>query len=289
MKRIRPGRDEKILVSWNALMIKGMAHAGMKLGEPQWIASAQRAVDFIVSAMWKNERLLATSKDRKAHLNAYLDDYAFLLDALLVLLQVQFRRSDLTLACALADVLLAQFEDQREGGFFFTSHDHEKLIHRPKGGQDNAMPSGNGIAAFALQRLGHIVGDARYIEAAERTLRLFYPLLERQPDGLASLLIALQEYHAPPQIVILRSAPGASAACREKLAREYWPATLIITLEGEVSGLPDTLMKPFSQDISGWVCQGHTCLPPIDDCAQLIEVCHSGEVARSRTTSEKNR
>ncbi|MFZ2525627.1 MAG: thioredoxin domain-containing protein, partial [Candidatus Ferrigenium altingense] len=143
--RVHPGRDEKILVSWNALMIKGMAHAGRMLDEPAWIVSAQRAADFIRTTMWRNGRLLATCKDGKAHLNAYLDDYAFLLDALLELLQAEFRPADLEFARALADVLLEQFEDTQEGGFFFTSHDHEKLIHRPKPGHDNATPSGNGI------------------------------------------------------------------------------------------------------------------------------------------------
>ncbi len=276
-RRVRPGRDEKILVSWNALMIKGMAHAGRMLDEPAWVASAQRAADFVRAAMWRNGRLLATCKDDKAHLNAYLDDYAFMLDALLELLQAEFRQADLEFASALAGVLLEQFEDTQEGGFFFTSHDHEKLIHRPKPGHDNATPSGNGIAAFALQRLGHLLGEAHYLEAAERTLKLYYPALAQQPMGFMSLMVVLQEYLAPPQIVILRSAPGASAAWRRQLLQHYWPGTLIMALEGEFTGLPGTLAKPLSQGVSAWVCQGVTCLPVIEDCLELIAVCQSGE------------
>ncbi len=279
--RVRPGRDEKILVSWNALMIKGMAHAGRMLGEPTWIASAQRAADFIRNAMWRNGRLLATCKGGKAHLNAYLDDYAFMLDALLELLQAQFRPADLEFARALAGVLLEQFEDTREGGFFFTSHDHEKLIHRPKPGHDNAMPSGNGIAAFALQRLGHLLGEARYLETAGRTLALYYPALAQQPAGFTSLLMVLQENLTPPQIVILRSAPGAGAAWRQQLLRHYWPGTLILALEGEVAGLPEALAKPLSQGVSAWVCQGVKCLPVIEDCQELITVCQSGETSEA--------
>ena len=258
-------------------MIKGMARAGRMLGEPAWIASAQRATDFTRAAMWHNGRLLATCKDGKAHLNAYLDDYAFLLDALLELLQAEFRQADLEFVRTLADVLLEQFEDKREGGFFFTSHDHEKLIHRPKPGHDNATPSGNGVAAFALQRLGHLLGEARYLEAAERALKLYYPVLVRQPSGFASMLMALQEYLTPPQIVILRSAPGASAAWRRQLLQHYWPGTLTLALEGEFAGLPETLAKPLSQEVSAWVCQGVKCLPVIKDCAELIAVCQSGE------------
>ncbi|MDO8291936.1 MAG: thioredoxin domain-containing protein [Gallionella sp.] len=274
--RVRPGRDEKILVSWNALMIKGMARAGRMLDEPAWLISAQRAADFIRTTMWRNGRLLATCKDGKAHLNAYLDDYAFMLDALLELLQAEFRPADLEFARALAEVLLQQFEDQRQGGFFFTSHDHEKLIHRPKPGHDNATPSGNGIAAFALQRFGHLLGEARYLEAAGRTLKLYYPELAQQPAGFMSMLTALQEYLTPPQIVILRSAPGASASWRRQLLQHYWPGTLILALEGELAGLPEALVKPLSQGVSAWVCQGVTCLPVIMDCAELIAVCQSG-------------
>ena len=274
--RVRPGRDEKILVSWNALMIKGMARAGRMLDEPAWLVSAQRAADFIRTTMWQNGRLLATCKDGKAHLNAYLDDYAFMLDALLELLQAEFRPTDLEFARALADVLLQQFEDQRQGGFFFTSHDHEKLIHRPKPGHDNATPPGNGIAAFALQRFGHLLGEARYLEAAGRTLKLYSPELAQQPAGFMSMLMALQEYLTPPQIVILRSAPGASASWRRQLLQHYWPSTLILALEGELAGLPEALVKPLSQGVSAWVCQGVTCLPVIEDCAELIAVCQSG-------------
>ena len=277
--RVHPGRDEKILVSWNALMIKGMAHAGRMLDEPAWIASAQRAADFIRSEMWRNGRLLAACKDGKVHLNAYLDDYAFMLDALLEVLQAEFRPADLEFARALADVLLEQFEDTQEGGFFFTSHDHEKLIHRPKPDHDNATPSGNGIAAFALQRLGHLLGETRYLEATERTLRLYYSMLAQQPTGFMSLLMALQEYLAPPQIIILRSAPGASAAWRRQLLQHYWPSILTLTLEGEFAGLPETLVKPLSQGVSAWVCQGVKCLPAINDCQKLIDVCQSDEAS----------
>ena len=269
--RVRPGRDEKILVSWNALMIKGMAHAGRILDQPDWIASAQQAVDFIHARMWQNGRLLATAKDGKAHLNAYLDDYAFMLDALLELMQASFRLADLEFARALADVLLDQFEDPQAGGFFFTSHDHERLIHRPKPGHDNATPAGNGSAAFALQRLGFLLGDVRYLNAAERTLALYYPALARQPGGFSSLLMTLQEHLIPPQIIILRSAPGQSEAWRHQLFQRYAPEKLILALEGELAGLPAALAKPQTQNVSAWICQGAQCSPALDDCRKLLD------------------
>lgn len=132
-------------------------------------------MDFIQAKKWHGQHLCASYKDHQAKLNAYLDDYAFLLDALLELMQTEFRVQGLTFAQALADLLLSQFEDPQQGGFFFTSHDHEQLIHRPKPGPDQATPSGNGVAVLTLQRLGHLLGEARYLAAAERALTLFYP------------------------------------------------------------------------------------------------------------------
>ena len=180
-QRIWPGRDDKILTSWNALMIKGMARAARVFDEPAWLASAQRALDFIRSALWQDSRLLATCKDGKAHLNAYLDDYAFLLDALLELMQTEFRAEDLAFARALADRLLGQFEDPDNGGFFFTSHDHEKLILRNKPGHDNATPSGNGVAAIVSVYAPGGVGKSALVALEALALVTGRDLLGRSP------------------------------------------------------------------------------------------------------------
>ncbi len=174
-------------------MIGGMAHAARVFGRPDWLASARTALDFARSTLWKDGRLFATHKDGKTHLNAYLDDYAFLLAAILEMLQADFREADLAWAEALGDALLESFHDVSGGGFFFTSHDHERLIHRPKPGHDNATPSGNGVAAWALNRLSFLTGDMRFQQAAEGTLALFWPGLERSPAGFGSLLTTLEE------------------------------------------------------------------------------------------------
>ena len=133
-RRVRPGRDDKLLCSWNALMIGALARASRVFDEPSWLSDAQQAADFIRRAMWRDGRLLATYKDGRAHLNAYLDDHAFLLAALIELLQTAFRAQDLAWATEIADALLARFEDRAGGGFFFTSDDHERLLLRPKPG-----------------------------------------------------------------------------------------------------------------------------------------------------------
>ncbi|MDQ3185558.1 MAG: thioredoxin domain-containing protein [Pseudomonadota bacterium] len=272
--RVHPGRDEKILTSWNGLMIKGMARAGRVFGRDEWVRSAAFAVDFIRSTLWKNNRLLATYKDGKAHLNAYLDDYAFLLDGLLELMQAEFRQADLDFAVALADVLLEQFEDKQAGGFFFTSHDHEKLIYRPKPGHDNVTPSGNGVAAYALQRLGHLLGEFRYLETAERAVGLFYPTISRQASSCCSFLTALEQSLAPPQIVILRGDKHAMKGWGQALQCNS-PYTLVLALSSELVGLPSSLNKPtaLNQVVGAWVCQGVRCLPEINDLRELLRVC----------------
>ncbi len=269
-QRIRPGRDEKILVSWNALMVKGMARAARVFDKPEWLASARAATDFIRATLWHDGRLLATCRDGKAHLNAYLDDYAFLLDALLELAQSDLRPEDLAWARELAEVLLAQFEDREHGGFFFVSHDHERLILRPKTGHDTATPSGNGVAAFALQRLGHLLGEPRYLDAAARTLQAFKPMLERQASAHASLCLALEERLAPPTVVIFRG--DEMAAWQHELAARYLPQTMVLAIPAGLGALPPVLDKPPGGKVNAWVCQGVKCLPPITDLTELVAV-----------------
>ena len=271
--RVPPGRDDKVLASWNALTITGMARAARVFGEPAWLQSAQRAFEFVRTVLWRDGRLLATCKDGKAHLNAYLDDHAFLLDAALELLQTEFRAADVDFARALADALLTRFADRDHGGFFFTSHDHEPLIHRTKPGHDHATPSGNGIAANALQRLGHLLGEPRYLAAAARALQLFYPELERQPSACVSLCTALDEYLTPPRTVVLRGMAPALQAWQRQLDRRYRPDLLILTIPNEYNGLRGPLDKPPAPAGSiAWVCRGVSCLPAITDAEELARV-----------------
>ena len=267
-QRVRPGCDDKILTGWNALMIEGMAHAARVLGRDDWLHSARRAVDFLRGTHWRDGRLLATSRHGRAHLNAYLDDYAFLLSALLEMLQAEFRREDLGFAVELADSLLARFEDKEAGGFHFTAYDHETLIHRPKSGHDTATPAGSGIAAFALQRLGHLLGETRYLAAAERTLGLYWPHLRQSPGGFATMLRALEEMLTPPEIVILR---GPAADMPEwTAALGARPTRIILALPNGITGLPAALAKPESEAVNAWRCRGVSCSAPtanIDDFA----------------------
>jgi uncharacterized protein YyaL (SSP411 family) len=269
-KRIRPGRDEKILVSWNALAMRGMARAGRVFGRSEWVESARRALQFIRGTMWRDARLLATYKDGRAHLSAYLDDYAFLLAAVLEVLQERFSAQDLGFACQLADVLLVQFEDPEGGGFFFTASDHEQLIHRPKPGHDNATPSGNAVAAWALGRLAALTGEERYARAARRTVELFYPPMRDYPAGFGAMAIALQEQLEPPRTLILRGREKALAPWQAELAREFVPDVAVLAIPDGTPNLPEVLDKPpRPEPVNGWLCQGVTCLSPLSDLVNL--------------------
>jgi len=270
-RRIGPGRDEKILTAWNGLMIKGMAAAGRHLGRLDFVASAERALDFIHTRLWRDGRLRAVYKDGQARLNAYLDDYAFLIDGILELLQCRWRDGDLDFALSLADVLLDQFEDRETGGFFFTAHDHEPLIQRPKAAHDDALPAGNGIAAQALLKLGHLTGRTAYLEATERTLGWAWPLLQRMPTACNTLLTALEEFLEPAQIIVLRGEGAALESWRERCAQPCAPRRLTLAIPA-TAALPVGGLAERQADVApvtAYVCDGLQCRPPITTLAEL--------------------
>ncbi len=272
-RRVHPGRDEKVLTSWNALMIKGMSSAARYLGKPEYAISAQRALDFIQQNLWQDNRLMATHKDGKTHLNAYLDDYAYLIEAVLELLQYEWRSKDIDFACKLADVLLDQFEDTGNGGFYFTSNDHEALIQRPKPYTDEAIPAGNGVAAYALQRLGYLVGNTQYLDAAERCLKDASPTIEKHSYACMSMLVALEEHKYSVQTVIVRTNASELASCRDKLCRIYQPRQQVFVIDEEATDLPEAIAsKPAMESTVAYVCDGMTCSTPQYNLDEILIV-----------------
>ncbi len=268
-KRVRPGLDDKILTSWNALMIAGLARAGRALREPAWTDLALAATDSLRRTQWVGGRLLATRRASCAHLNAYLDDHAFLLAALLEVMQARFRLEDYTWAREIADVLLAQFEDRDAGGFWFTSHDHEQLLQRQKPGPDNATPSGNGVAAQALIALGHLAAEPRYVETAERAVRAFGGSIRESPGGFSTLLQALEDLEQPPTTVLLRGDPATTAAWHQALERTGRPSVTIFDLG--TTDVPPELAKGTlpGTGAAGWICRGTQCLPGMSSLAEI--------------------
>jgi uncharacterized protein YyaL (SSP411 family) len=277
-QRIAPGRDDKILTAWNGLMIRGMAIAARHLDEPQWAQSAERALDFIHTRLWQDGRLLATCKDERAHLNAYLDDHVYLIDGILELLQVRFRDRDLSFAIELAEVVLAHFQDP-QGGFFFTSDDHEALIQRPKPAHDDAMPSGNGIAAKVLGRLGNLLGEPRYLAAAEQTLKAIWPGIQGMPHGHASLLVALEESLYPYQTIVIRGAAGTMTEWQSTATQPYAPRRLTLTIPDNIATLPGQLAERSPrQETVAYCCNAHTCSAPLTDSSTFSTALSNNDI-----------
>ena len=272
-RRVRPGRDDKILTSWNALMLRGMSVAALRLQEPEYYRSAARCLEFIHANLWDGKRLAATYKDGRARLNAYLDDYAFLIGAILHLLSCRWSGKWLEFATQLADTLLEQFFDGEAGGFFFTSHDHETLLQRRKDFSDDSLPSGNGVAALSLLALGHLTGRRDYLDAAEKTLKCAWGLLQRAPHACAALLGALTEYDNPGRVIILRGEDQAITDWQQQLDPLLDVRSLVFAIPAAETGLPDLISeKKTDQAATAFICTGFTCLEPVSDLEELKKV-----------------
>ncbi len=265
-ERERPGRDDKALTAWNALMIRGLARAGRFLDLPALIDTAEQAEGFVREHLWRDGRLLASWRDGRAELPGYLDDHAFMLAALIELQQARWSPGRADWAMSLGDVLIEQFEDAGSGGFFFTAADHEALIQRPRAWTDDALPAGNGVAALALNRLGHWVGDPRYNAAAERAVSAAAETIEKAPAAHCAVLDALDELLEPPEMVVIRAHGATAEALREVAEAGYYPQRLVFT---PTAGDP-AAAAPAEGD-GAWVCRGHACLPVAQSPAELSD------------------
>lgn len=203
MQKSVPERDDKVICSWNALLAQTLAKTARYLDDRSFILSAQQLMDHLYSNHWFNRRLFSVCRKNGERLPAFLDDYAFLLSALLDMLHVEWRDSDYRFARQLAEGLLLHFHDDILGGFFFVSHDHEPLPFRAKPFADTMMPSGNGAAALALLRFGRLTAEPRYLAAANRCICFAMPVLRRQPEVHYTLLQAMCEYLLPRPLVLL--------------------------------------------------------------------------------------
>ena len=284
-QRVRPGTDDKILTAWNGLMIGALARAARDLGEDRWLALSGRALAFIRAELWRDGRLYASGKGDGSAFDAtrfpaYLDDYAFLLDALVERLATRWSDDDVTFAIELADALLEHFEDRHDGGFWFTAHDHERLVARPKSWLDESMPSGNGVAARALLRLGHLIGETRYLDAAQRTLEAGWRTMVELPHGCASLLLALDEWLDPPAQVVIRA--NASDRAWRDVARTVSAKDVhVFVVPDAAKALPGMLAAraPRAGGVA-YLCRGMQCSAPIGSAENLVEALNEKPLAQ---------
>ena len=279
-----PLRDEKILTSWNGLMISAHARAALVLGEDRYAGRAERAADFLWKNLRRDGRLLRSYRAGRAGRNAYLDDYAFFIAALLDLYEVTGRPERLDQALSLEADLETHYEDSTGGGFFMTSNDHERLLAREKPGYDGAEPAGNSVAAMNLVRLHELTGDDRYRRKAESTFRAFSKTIERSPAALSEMLLAL-DFHLDRAKQILIVAPDSRAQAEPfltELRQSFVPNRILgIVTEDELPRHVDSV--PLLKDkrairgkTTAYVCEQQVCELPTSDpavfAAQITKV-----------------
>jgi len=275
--RIRPGLDNKVLTSWNALVIRGLASAARVFMRQDYFDIARRCLHALKNECWQDERLLALSAAGDRSLPAYLDDYAHLLQAILDCLQFEWNDTDLEFAVKLADQLLDYFADKDHGGFFFTASDHEKLIQRPKSWPDEAMPSGNAVAALALYRLGTLIGCQAYTQNAEKALQSVADNVNQTPFHAASFVALLEAVHRPPYQVILRGERPLLARWRSHILPALKPGQMAYFIPDDAKDLPPAIAQRSSdKPISAWICEGFSCRPPMHDLDSLLADLQTG-------------
>ncbi len=264
-KRVPPGLDDKRLCSWNALAIAALAEAGAVLGRPDYLAAGASCAEFVLDSMRDdNRRLLRTYKDGRAHLNAYLEDHAFMVEALLVLYESSFDPRWFAAARELAETMIERFGDSERGGFFSTSADHATLIARRKEVGDHPIPAGQSAAALGLLRLAAVSGERAFADRALGVLALFGEPAVTHPDSFAHLLRALDFHLAETREVAL---VGADLTALESVVRATFRPNLV--LAGGPPGATEPPLLDARTEIGGepaaYVCQGFVCNLPVTD------------------------
>ncbi len=271
-KRIHPGRDEKIMTDWNGLMVGSLAQASRVFGEPAWLDAAADSMRFILDSLYEDVRLLHTFNDGRARFNGYLDDYAFTVSALLDLYEATFDPSWFAHATTLMDTTIERFWDTENGGFFFTSDDHETLIVRSKNPYDNAIPSGNAVCVQNLLRLAAFTGNTGYRDKAGRTLSLFTDYMGAAPGGFGQLLCGLSWYlDTPVEIALVGARDDTGTQAMLDLIDSTFLPNSVVALHDPTTGdgraaelIPLLANRPaVDNKTTAYVCEQFVCREPV--------------------------
>jgi uncharacterized protein YyaL (SSP411 family) len=275
-KRVWPGLDDKVLTSWNAMMLHAFAEAGRVLERGDWIEAAARNAGLLLGGLRPDGRLLRTWKDGRAKIPAFLEDHALLVDALIALYEADWDERWVREARGLADEMLRRFWDGDAGVFYDTADDAEELVVRPRDVFDNATPSGSSAAVMALLRLGELVGEAAYREVAERALGGSMEMMARVPFGFGHLLCALDFATATPAEVAIVGDPAAddTRALVRAVSRPYLPNTVLAfrAPDGGESIIP--LLEgrtAIDERATAYVCERLACRQPVTEPDALAE------------------
>ncbi|HEY6410782.1 MAG TPA: thioredoxin domain-containing protein, partial [Ktedonobacteraceae bacterium] len=275
-QRVKPARDEKILTSWNGLMLRSFAEAARYLKRNDYLQVASKNAEFLLEKLRADGRLLRTYKDGRARLNGYLEDYAFLTDGLLALYETSFQARWFIEARKLIDQAIALFADEQNGGFFDTGSDHEALISRPKDIMDNATPAGNSVAIDVLLRLAAFTGEERYRQRADDYLRPIADVMVQHPQAFGHVLGALDFALSPvKEFAIMGNPSGAeSRSLLEVINRRYLPNSVLACADPAdieaVQAVPLLADRPLKEGKpTAYICQNFACLAPVNTAEKL--------------------
>ena len=280
-KRPHPGRDEKIMTDWNGLMIGSLARASRVFGEKLYLEAATDSMQFILDTLYVDGRLLHTFKDDRARFNGYLDDYAFTVSALIDLYEATFDLSWFLHAVTLMDTTIEQFWDTEEGGFFFTSNDHEALIVRSKNPYDNAIPSGNAVSVQNLLRLAAFTGNSGYRDKAGQTLSLFADHMAGAPGAFGQLLCGLSWYlDTPMEIALVGAKENArTVAMLDLINSSFLPNTVVALYDPTTDNGQEQKVIPLLANRScieglttAYVCEQFVCRQPVTSVDTLASI-----------------
>ncbi|MGB9181145.1 MAG: thioredoxin domain-containing protein [Pyrinomonadaceae bacterium] len=278
-KRVKPGRDEKILTAWNGMMLASFAEASAILERADYREVARKSAQFLLEKLRRDGLLLRTFKDGQAKLNGYLEDYAFLTDGLISLYEATGELRWLEEAQAVTDKMIEEFWDEESGGFFFTGKSHEELIVRSKDYFDNATPSGNSVAAETLLRLSVLLGNESYSRKAVNIFRLTSDYFKRAPSAFGRAICALDFYLSTPKeiVIIGDTADTATGSLRREVWKPFLPNKVVAQATQDdaaaASLIPLLRDRPMIEDQpTAYVCENFTCQQPVTTPTELKEV-----------------
>ena len=270
--RVRPATDEKILVSWNSLLMLGLINAYKVTGDNNYYNSAKKCFDFIRNNMWVNNKLYACYHD-KPYFNAYLDDYAFLSKACIEFLKVEWNEKDFSFLENLTDSLINSFQDKENGGFYYTSDTHEELIYRPKSYMDESLPSGNSIATEVLSELYELTGDSKYMIAVDKSISSAADSINRSKFSHCSLYLAAPNITVSKKLIIIRCEQGKIEEYKRKIYDLNMMNDNIYFINNDENVTIKGLKDKISQGVfTAYICQNNTCSEAIKSFEKLCSI-----------------
>ena len=272
-KREQPGKDDKIITSWNGLMVSAFLSGYRITDDSKYLDAAKQSIDFFESNFEKNHILHRTFKNAEPKLNGYLDDYAYMANASVDMFENTSQPKYLSFATNLANYLITHFWDDSTNGFFFTSDDHEKLIMRPKNNYDLSMPSGNSVAAYVLLKLYHITQNKQFLEIAKKIIESQAISAAENPFAFGYLLNALYLYYQKPTEITIINDKNSELV--SSLRKKFLPESIMVLVENQsnleaLSKHPFFSGKEFQNDkTTVFVCKNFSCSLPLSDLSEI--------------------